>query len=89
MPRGPITSRPLIRDTDPNYSQYKIKYYNEHKAERAVHMKNYYEKNKEILKAKRKLRYHIAKANAVKLAATLAAKLTISELPAVELPAVE
>ena len=75
MPRGPITSRPLIRDTDPNYSQYKIKYYNEHKAECAVHMKNYYEKNKELLKAKRRLRYHVAKS----AAATLAAQVAVVE----------
>ena len=64
MPRGPITSRPLIKDADPTYSKYKLKYYHEHKAACAIHMKSYYEKNKEQIKAKRRERYHAAKAAA-------------------------
>jgi transposase len=62
MPRGPITSRPLIKDSDPTYSKYKLRYYHEHKAACAIHMKNYYEKNKEQIKAKRRESYALKKA---------------------------
>ena len=71
MPRGPITSRVNIKDTDPTYSKYKLKYYHEHKAACAIHMKSYYEKNKELLKARRRERYHAAKAAAATLTAPL------------------
>jgi hypothetical protein len=62
MPRGKIVSRPTIADTDPNFTQYNLAYYHSHKEVYAVHMKNYYEKNKEVLKAKRRERYALAKA---------------------------
>jgi len=62
MPRGPITSRIRVKDTDPGYKQMRKNYYESHKEEIAERMRTYYEKNKEHLRARRKQRYYENKA---------------------------
>jgi hypothetical protein len=61
MPRAKITSRPLIKDTDPRYLVYKREYARAHKAEFDITSKAYYQLNKEKIKARRRERYHASK----------------------------
>jgi hypothetical protein len=57
MARGLITSRPLIKDTDPKYLAAQMRLYNNNKEIYKENMKIYYQKNKERLKANRRARY--------------------------------
>ena len=62
MPKGPITSRPLIKDTDPKYKAGQKRYYEANKERRQKMMKEYYIKNQERLRARRMERYYEEKA---------------------------
>ena len=57
MPRGPITSRPLIKDTDPHYSANKRRHYHAHSDAYKQKAKAYYEMHKERIKARKKQKY--------------------------------
>lgn len=61
MPRGPITSRPRIKDTDPGYLSSSKKYYHSHKELVASKAKIYYEKNKEAILLQKRTKYQAEK----------------------------
>ena len=58
MPRGRITSRPLIKDTDPGYLSSSKKYYHANKELVAAKAKARYEANKDARREQQRLKYH-------------------------------
>lgn len=61
MPRGPITSRPLIKDTDPHYSANKRRHYYAHSDVYKQKSKAYYEMNKSEILRKKREKYYLKK----------------------------
>lgn len=58
MPKGPITSKPLKKDTDPTYKESQKRYYRNNIEKCKANMRKYYQENSDRIRAKRKARYY-------------------------------